>query len=115
MGTPPLNIKREGRWKGDITILSDSSNNNRADSSPNLKWLTEFKPIHDTPSFRPSCSPISKAFISLVQDYRNSFKLPIDIPIGPHQTSKYSGVYSVYLTKRKKILLKLWGSHPLQF
>ena len=49
-----------GRWKGDITNLSDRSNNNRADSRLNLKWLTEFKPIHNTPSFRPSCFPISK-------------------------------------------------------
>ena len=62
-----------------------------------------------------SITELSKAINSLVQDYRNSFKLPIDIPIGPHQTRKYSGVYSVHLTKRKKILLKLWGSHPLQF
>merc|ERR1739842_185727 len=49
-----------GRWKGDITNLSDNNNYNRADSRLNLKWLTEFKPIHNTPSFRPSCFPISK-------------------------------------------------------
>merc|ERR1739842_184640 len=71
MGTPPLNIKREGRWKGDITIMGDRSSNNRADSRLNLKWLTEFKPIHDTPSFRLSCSSISK----IRRPYRSSVNL----------------------------------------
>ena len=40
-----------GRRTGEITNLSDRSSNNRADSRLHLKWLTEFKPNHDTPSF----------------------------------------------------------------
>merc|ERR1739842_252440 len=126
--------------------------NNRADSRLNLKGLTEFKPIHVTPSFHPSVFPpylkirrpyrssvilcpfrayyifknrsttdiemlriykstylwvihnaalpsfiteLSIATNSLVQDYRNSFKLPIRHSYWFTPTRKYSGVYSV--------------------
>ena len=167
-----LLLLSSGRRIGEITNLSDSSSFNRADSRLHLKWLTEFKPKHDTPSFRPPCPSISKledptgvqltlcpirayhifkdrsidwhsdveniqdlqplwvkpddslpssipelskTFISLVQDYRRSVRLSINIPIGPHQTRKYSGAYSVQLNQKKKILSKLWGSHLLQF
>ena len=155
-----------GRRTGEFTNLSDRSSNNRADSRLHLKWLTEFKPKHDTPSFRPPCPSISrledptgvqltlcpirayhifkdrsidwhsdvkniqdlqplwvkpnaslpssipelsKAFISLVQDYRKSVKLPINIPIGPHQTRKYSGAYSVQLNQKKENIVKVMG------
>ena len=46
-----LILLSSGRRIGEITNLSDRSSNNRADSRLHLKWLTEFKPNHDTPSF----------------------------------------------------------------
>ena len=129
--------------------------------------MSEFKPKHDTPSFRPPCPSISrledptgvqltlcpvrayhifkdrsidwhsdveniqdlqplwvkpdtslpssipeltKTFISLVKDYRKSVNLPINIPIGPHQTRKYSGSYSVKLNHKEADIVKVMGS-----
>merc|ERR1739838_304598 len=158
-----LILLSSGRRIGEITNLSDRSSINRADSRLYLKWLTEFKPKHDTPSFRPPCPSISrlenptgvqltlcpvrayhifknrsidwhsdveniqdlkplwvkpdspspssipeltKSFISLVKDYRNSVNLPINISIGPHQTRKFSASYSIQLNHKKTDIIK---------
>merc|ERR1739842_135324 len=162
-----LLLLSSGRRIGEITNLSDSSSFNRADSRLYLEWLSEFKPKHDTPSFRPPCPSISRlenptgvqlnlcpvraynifinrsidwhseveniqdlkpfwvkpdspspssipeltrSFISLVKDYRNSVNLPINISIGPRQTRKYSASYSIQLNQKKADIVKVMGS-----
>merc|ERR1739842_115599 len=161
-----LILLSSGRRIGEITNLSDKSSRNRADSRLHLKWLVDFKPKHDTPSFRPPCPSISKladptgvqltlcpirayhifknraiswhragenvqdlqplwvkpnaslpnsitelskAFVSLVKDYRKFNNLPINISIGPHQTRKFSGAYSVQLDQKKETIVKVMG------
>ena len=56
-----------------------------------------------------SITELSKAFVSLVKDYRKFNNLPINIPIGPHQTRKYSGAYSVQLDQKKETIVKVMG------
>ena len=44
-----------------------------------------------------------------MKDYRKHNNLPIDIPIGPHQTRKFSAAYSVQLGQKKANIIKVMG------
>merc|ERR1739842_147907 len=74
----------------------------------NIQDLQPLWVIHNA-SLPSSIPELSKAFISLVQDYRKSIKLPINIPIGPHQTRKYSGAYSVQLKPKERKYCQSYG------
>ena len=54
-----LILLSSGRRIGEVANLSNKSSRNRADSRLHLKWRVDFKPKHDTPSFRPPCPSIS--------------------------------------------------------
>ena len=64
------------------------------------------KPDDSLPSSVPE---LSKTFVSLIKDYRRSVRLSINIPMGPHQTRKYSGAYSVKLNQKIPDIVKVMG------
>jgi len=87
-------INRSTNWHSDVENIQD---------------LQPFWVKPDSPS--PSSIPeLTRSFISLVKDYRNSVNLPINIPIGPHQTRKYSASYSIQLNQKKADIVKVMGS-----
>ena len=55
-----LILLSSGRRIGEITNLANVSYKGNKNNRLYLKWLVDFSPKHDTPSFRPSCPSISR-------------------------------------------------------
>ena len=87
-------LNRSTNWHSDVENIQDLQ----------PFWV---KPNSTSPSSVPE---LTRSFKSLVKAYRKSIKLPITIPMGPHQTRKFGASYSIQLKHKKADIIKVMGS-----